>query len=131
MNDYKTITIYGTGRYMYVSSPDTQFDKNGIYHTTLEVPQDKAQEAIKEIDGVIGKEIAAAHKAKPNEKTVKRASTPYTNEGAIVTFKVKSKFKLIRPKTLGQALRIDGITPAAVYILLSYVKKYKSKIKIA
>ena len=36
---------------------------------------------------------------------------------------VKIKFKLIRPKTLGQALRIDGITPAAVYILLSYVKK--------
>jgi tRNA uridine 5-carboxymethylaminomethyl modification enzyme len=36
---------------------------------------------------------------------------------------VKAKFKLIRPKTLGQALRIDGITPAAVYILLSHVKK--------
>ena len=36
---------------------------------------------------------------------------------------VKAKFKLIRPKTLGQALRIDGITPAAVYILLSFVKK--------
>ena len=36
---------------------------------------------------------------------------------------VKSKFKLIRPKTLGQALRIDGITPAAVYILLSNIKK--------
>ena len=30
---------------------------------------------------------------------------------------VKSKFKKIRPKTMGQALRIDGITPAAVYIL--------------
>ena len=29
---------------------------------------------------------------------------------------VKAKFKLIKPKTLGQALRIDGITPAAVYI---------------
>ncbi len=36
---------------------------------------------------------------------------------------VKSKFKLIRPKTIGQALRIDGITPAAAYILLSHVKK--------
>ena len=35
---------------------------------------------------------------------------------------VKSKFKLIRPKTLGQALRIDGITPAAAYILLSHVR---------
>ena len=36
---------------------------------------------------------------------------------------VKGKFKEIRPKTLGQALRIDGITPAAVYILLSHVKR--------
>ena len=43
---------------------------------------------------------------------------------------VKSKFKRIRPKTMGQALRIDGITPAAVYILLSHVKR-KSIKKIA
>ena len=40
---------------------------------------------------------------------------------------VKAKFKLIKPKTLGQALRIDGITPAAVYILLSHVKRKSIK----
>ena len=40
---------------------------------------------------------------------------------------VKSKFKAIKPKTLGQALRIDGITPAAVYILLSHVKRKSIK----
>ena len=40
---------------------------------------------------------------------------------------VKSKFKLIQPKTMGQALRIDGITPAAVYILLSHVKRKSIK----
>ena len=40
---------------------------------------------------------------------------------------VKTKFKLIRPKTMGQALRIDGITPAAVYILLSHVKRKSIK----
>jgi len=40
---------------------------------------------------------------------------------------VKSKFKLIRPKTIGQALRIDGITPAAAYILLSHVKRNNKK----
>jgi len=44
---------------------------------------------------------------------------------------VKSKFKLIKPKTLGQALRIDGITPAAVYILLSHVKKLGKGRKLA
>ena len=40
---------------------------------------------------------------------------------------VKAKFKDIRPKTMGQALRIDGITPAAVYILLSHVKRKSIK----
>ena len=40
---------------------------------------------------------------------------------------VKAKFKQIRPKTMGQALRIDGITPAAVYILLSHVKRKSIK----
>ena len=44
---------------------------------------------------------------------------------------VKDKFKLIRPKTLGQALRIDGITPAAAYILLAHVKKGSKKLKRA
>ena len=39
----------------------------------------------------------------------------------------KSKFKQIKPKTMGQALRIDGITPAAVYILLSHVKRKSIK----
>ena len=40
---------------------------------------------------------------------------------------IKSKLKIIRPKTLGQALRIDGVTPAAAIILLGYVKKGKFK----
>ena len=38
---------------------------------------------------------------------------------------VKFKLKKIKPTTLGQALRIDGITPAAAIILLSHIKKRK------
>ena len=44
-----------------------------------------------------------------------------------LSHEVKSKFKKIKPKTMGQALRIDGITPAAVYILLSHVKRKSIK----
>ena len=40
---------------------------------------------------------------------------------------VKSKLISLRPKTLGQAIRIDGITPAAIIILLSHIKKLKFK----
>jgi tRNA uridine 5-carboxymethylaminomethyl modification enzyme len=44
---------------------------------------------------------------------------------------VKSKFKLIKPKTIGQALRIDGITPAAAFILLAHLKRSPSRKKTA
>ena len=44
-----------------------------------------------------------------------------------LSIEAKSKFKKIRPKTMGQALRIDGITPAAVYILLSHLKRKSIK----
>ena len=36
---------------------------------------------------------------------------------------IKSKLKKIKPNTLGQALRIDGVTPAAAIIILSHIKK--------
>ena len=41
---------------------------------------------------------------------------------------IKSKLKLIKPKTLGQALRIDGVTPAAAIIILAFVKKNRYKV---
>ena len=40
---------------------------------------------------------------------------------------IKSKLNQIRPKTLGQALRIDGVTPAAAILLLGYIKKSRYK----
>jgi len=41
---------------------------------------------------------------------------------------IKYKLKLIKPKTLGQALRIDGVTPAAAIILLAFIKKSRYKV---
>ena len=40
---------------------------------------------------------------------------------------IKSKLKEIQPSTLGQALRIDGVTPAAAIILLAFIKKSRYK----
>ena len=40
---------------------------------------------------------------------------------------IKSKLSSIRPITLGQALRIDGVTPAAAIILLGHIKRLKYK----
>jgi tRNA uridine 5-carboxymethylaminomethyl modification enzyme len=41
---------------------------------------------------------------------------------------IKSKLKQVQPSTLGQALRIDGVTPAAAIILLGYIKKNRYKV---
>ena len=40
---------------------------------------------------------------------------------------IKSKLLNVKPKTLGQAIRIDGVTPAAIIILLSHIKKLRYK----
>jgi tRNA uridine 5-carboxymethylaminomethyl modification enzyme len=40
---------------------------------------------------------------------------------------IKSKLVKVKPKTLGQAIRIDGVTPAAIIILLSHIKKFRYK----
>ena len=40
---------------------------------------------------------------------------------------IKSKLNKIKPNTLGQALRIDGVTPAAAIIILSHIKKSKTR----
>jgi tRNA uridine 5-carboxymethylaminomethyl modification enzyme len=40
---------------------------------------------------------------------------------------IKSKLTLIKPRTLGQALRIDGVTPAAAILLLAFIKKKRYK----
>ena len=43
---------------------------------------------------------------------------------------IKFKLKTVRPKTLGQALRIDGVTPAAAIILLSYIKSKRKRVSV-
>ena len=40
---------------------------------------------------------------------------------------ITSKLKKIRPHTLGQALRIDGMTPAAAILILSHLKRPKNR----
>ena len=79
--------------------------------------------------GYLNKQKADILAFKKDENLKIPESVNYDNLSGLSN-EVKSKFKKIRPKTMGQALRIDGITPAAVYILLSHIKR-KSIKKIA
>ena len=40
---------------------------------------------------------------------------------------IREKLQLIKPKTFGQASRIEGITPSAINLLLTYSKRYNFK----
>ena len=40
---------------------------------------------------------------------------------------VRQKLERIRPATLGQAARIDGVTPAALTLVLAHVKGQRAK----
>ena len=42
-----------------------------------------------------------------------------------LSFEVRQKLKAVRPETLGQASRISGVTPAAISLLLVYLKRLK------
>ena len=44
-----------------------------------------------------------------------------------LTEEVKNKLRVTKPETFGQALRIDGMTPAAINLLLAHTKRYKFK----
>ena len=44
-----------------------------------------------------------------------------------LTAEVKKKLELIKPETFGQAMRMEGMTPAAINLLLAYTKRYKFK----
>ena len=44
-----------------------------------------------------------------------------------LTAEVKKKLTLIKPETFGQAMRMEGMTPAAINLLLAYTKRYKFK----
>lgn len=44
-----------------------------------------------------------------------------------LTAEVKKKLMLVKPKTFGQALRIEGMTPSAINLLLAHTKRYKFK----
>ncbi|MBF0331625.1 MAG: tRNA uridine-5-carboxymethylaminomethyl(34) synthesis enzyme MnmG [Candidatus Omnitrophica bacterium] len=44
-----------------------------------------------------------------------------------ISYEVREKLKRFKPETLGQANRISGMTPAAISVLMIYLKKYFAK----
>ncbi len=95
-----------------------------IEHVSREI--DEQLEINSHYKGYLKKQKADILAFKRDENLLIPENLNYDNFSGLSN-EVKSKFKKIKPKTMGQALRIDGITPAAVYILLSHIKRKSIK----
>ena len=77
-------------------------------------------------EGFIKREASYAKELKEMDK-VKIPSWLNFDEIPSLSREVKEKLNKFRPQTLGEALRISGITPAAVINIYNYLKIKKSK----
>ncbi|RIY33533.1 tRNA uridine-5-carboxymethylaminomethyl(34) synthesis enzyme MnmG [Psittacicella hinzii] len=73
--------------------------------------------------GYIDRQLEEIARLERNENTEIPADFVY-REISGLSNEVISKLENFRPQTIGQASRISGITPAAISILLVYLKKY-------
>jgi tRNA uridine 5-carboxymethylaminomethyl modification enzyme len=76
--------------------------------------------------GYLGRQSKDIKSFKKDEAVIIPAEINYDSFSGLSN-EIKSKLNKVRPKTLGQAIRIDGVTPAAIIIILSHIKKMKYK----
>ena len=119
--------------YNILSRENVTFDKLRSIWSEIPKATRKEEEQIEisaHYSGYLEKQEADIIAFRKDENLILTEDIDYSKLSGLSN-EVKSKFRLIKPRTLGQALRIDGITPAAAYILLSHVKKRSNKLKRA
>ncbi|MGE4232144.1 MAG: tRNA uridine-5-carboxymethylaminomethyl(34) synthesis enzyme MnmG [Bacteriovoracia bacterium] len=79
-------------------------------------------------EGYIKRDLELFEEYKKNEESKIPKNFPYEFVGGLST-EVIEKLKKVRPETLGQALRISGVTPAAVASILIHLKSSKKSKK--
>jgi NAD/FAD-utilizing enzyme apparently involved in cell division len=75
-------------------------------------------------EGYIKRQLDEIEKYRKNEDTRLPESMDYNTIQAL-SAEVRQKLSLHRPETIGQASRLQGVTPASISILLVYLKTYK------
>ena len=74
-------------------------------------------------DGYLARQQQAVERARRHEVRQIPGEFPYRRVPGL-SAEVVQRFEQVRPATLGQALRIPGVTPAAVAILGAYVDRH-------
>ncbi|MBD1150177.1 tRNA uridine-5-carboxymethylaminomethyl(34) synthesis enzyme MnmG [Pelagibacterales bacterium SAG-MED29] len=91
---------------------------------SYEAPLDKQVEIDAHYLGYLGRQSHDIESFKKDESITIPKNINYDSLSGLSN-EIKSKLKKIKPNTLGQALRIDGVTPAAAIIILSHIKRSK------
>lgn len=98
----KLTTPSGKAAWPHVNTPDTKFDKDGIYSINLRLTKEDAEEVVKTIKGVLKESVKTAEKENKGKK-VKVAPLPIKDvedEQGNPTGEVEIKFKL---RAVGQS----------------------------
>jgi len=113
--------------YQYLKRPEIKI-QTLKERVGLNYPQDVLQEVEIEAKyaGFIQRQLAEVKRFKDLEKIRIPENIDY-NKIPSLSAEIKEKLSEIRPLNLGQANRISGVTPAAITILMVYLKKIKNQ----
>ena len=76
-------------------------------------------------EGYIKRQLDEIEKYRKNESTKLSPDIDYSEIKALSN-EVRQKLNQFKPETIGQASRIQGVTPASISILLVFLKTYKT-----
>jgi tRNA uridine 5-carboxymethylaminomethyl modification enzyme len=95
----------------------------GVVSVPLPIECERTVELIIKYEGFIKRQAASIKKMEGIEK-IKMPKEILFSKIPGLSLEIVEKLDKIRPLTLGQASRISGVTPAAIMLLMVYLKKY-------
>jgi tRNA uridine 5-carboxymethylaminomethyl modification enzyme len=126
LEDLKTVPIKGKVTLEYLlKRPEIDFKAlKNLAGLKIEFPELVSQQAEIEVkyEGFIQRQKTEVGKFKNLEKIRLPADLDYSVIPSL-SREIKDKLKIARPISLGQASRISGVTPAAISLLMVYLKK--------
>ena len=94
----------------------------GVKLADMPLEYTKAIELIIKYDGFIKRQLADIKRMENIEKIIIPESMDFASISGLSS-EIIEKLEKIRPVSLGQASRISGITPAAITLLMVYLKR--------
>jgi len=76
--------------------------------------------------GYLGRQAEEIERQRRHETTAIPAAFDYAKVSGL-SAEVRAKLERVRPDTIGQAMRISGLTPAAISLLLVHLKRHGSQ----